>query len=110
MDELSSRLAEILNDPESMNRVREMAQGLFAGEEKNEPPPQNPFGNAADIQQIVSLVSRLKNQGDDHRTRLLEALKPNLSEPRQEKVDTAIKLIKIIDMLPTLSESGILNF
>lgn len=108
MDELSSRLAEILNDPESMNRVREMAQGLFAGEEKSE-PPQNPFGDAKDIQQIVSLVSRFKNQGDDHRTRLLEALKPNLSEPRQEKVDTAIKLLKIIDMLPTLRESGILN-
>lgn len=107
MDELSQRLAEILNDPESMNRVREMAQGLFAGEEKSE--PQNPFGDAADIQQIMSLVSRFKNRGDDHRTKLLEALKPNLSEPRQEKVDTAIKLMKIIDMLPTLRESGILN-
>lgn len=109
MDELQSRLAEILNDPESMNRVREMAQGLFAGEEPKEEPPQNPLANAGEIQQIMSLVSKFKNHGEDHRTRLLEALKPNLSEPRQEKVDTAIKLLRIIDMLPTLRESGILN-
>lgn len=107
MDELQSRLAEILNDPESMNRVREMAQGLFSGEQQNEPP--SALADANEMQQIIRLVSKFKNQGDDHRTRLLEALKPNLSEPKQEKVDTAIKLLKIIDMLPTLRESGILN-
>ncbi len=117
MDDISERLAEILNDPESLNRVRAMAEGILGGEQqppKNSAPDLN-LGleggiDAAQMTKIMSILSRLNKTGDDNRSRLLLALKPHLSSPRQEKVDTAIKLMKLIDLLPLLKDSGIFEF
>ena len=33
MDDLSAKLTELLNDPESMNRVRQMAESILGGSE-----------------------------------------------------------------------------
>ena len=120
MDDISEKLAEILNDPDSLNRVREMAENILGGNNKkseNTPPPAADFGSLfggdidpAQIGKIMSVMSRLKADKDDDRARLLLALKPHLSAPRQEKVDTAIKLLKLIDLLPFLRDSGIFEF
>lgn len=111
MDDLSKKLSEILNDPDSMNRVREMAESILS--EKPEPePPKNDFSALADIgeiSQIMGLVSRLQSQNDDPRAALLSALKPHLSEAKREKVDTAIKILRLLDLLPLIKESGILG-
>ena len=58
----------------------------------------------------MNLLSRLKNSDNDSRTQLLYALKPLLSEPKREKVDTAIKILKLIEMLPLLKGTGLLDF
>ena len=118
MDDISEKLAELLNDPDSLKRVREMAENILGNEQKNEPsPPKTDFGSLfgdnidpAQIGKIMSVMSRLKSDRDDNRTKLLLALKPHLSAPRQEKVDTAIKLLKLIDLLPFLKESGMFDF
>lgn len=123
MDDLSEKLAEILNDPESLNRVRAMAEGLLGGEnaKENSAQQQSAVPNTgmglgdsgldpAQITKIMSVMSRLKNSSNDSRANLLLALKPLLSAPRREKVDTAIKLLKLIDMLPLLRDSGIFEF
>ncbi len=114
MDDLSEKLAQILNDPESMNGVRQMAQALLSKQES--PPanenlslPDNPF-DEQQMMQVLSIVNQLKARKDDNRTALLLALKPHLSEPRQEKINTAVKLLKLIDLLPVLKQSGLLNF
>ncbi|MBQ3817123.1 MAG: hypothetical protein II802_02480 [Clostridia bacterium] len=112
MDELSEKLASILNDEESMNKVRAMAENLLG--EKGEPKEDNGFSptdaiGADEMQMIMKIMSQLKNAGNDARSQLLIALKPHLSEPRREKVDTAVKLLKMIEILPLLRESGILN-
>ena len=52
---------------------------------------------------------REAGEGDDSRVRLLLALKPNLSPERQAKVDSAIKILKLIELAPLLREMGILN-
>ena len=111
MDELSQKLAEILNNPESMNRVREMAEDILGN--KPEPEPQaedlsNLLGDS-DLINVMSLVSKLNSGSDDSRTTLLSALKPHLSEPKREKVDTAIKILKLLELLPILKESGVLG-
>lgn len=112
MDDLSEKLAEVLNDPESMNRIMEMAENLMG----NQSQTQMPNGDSGDIlggdelKTVISLLSKLKSGNDDNRTQLLRALKPHLSEPKQEKVDTAIKILKLIEMLPLIKETGILNF
>ena len=120
MDDISEKLAEILNDPDSLNRVREMAENILGNDNKkeNSAPPKNDinslFGGVdidpEGIGRIMSVMSRLKNSKDDSRSNLLLALKPHLSAPRREKVDTAIKLLKIIDLLPLLKDSGLFEF
>ena len=114
MDDLNLKLAQILNDPESMDRVRKMAENIL-GENKAEETSSSTLGDIGsmlggdEIQAIISVVSRLKNSGNDPRSRLLDALKPHLSEPRREKVDTAIKILKLIELLPLIKESGLLK-
>lgn len=118
MDDLSEKLAGLLNDPESMNRVRQMAESLLGEksgqgslvpeQQKSEQSLSLPDSN--ELQSIMGVISRLKSGGEDSRAQLLKALKPHLSEPRREKVDTAIKILKLIELLPFLKESGILDF
>lgn len=110
MDDISEKLATILNDPDSMNRVRQMAESILGGEKQQDIPSENSGISAGDMQMIMSLISRFNNAGDDDRTRLLMALKPHLSEPKREKVDTAVKILKMIELLPLIKESGLLNF
>lgn len=110
MDELSQKLAEILNDPESMNRVREMAEDILGN--KPEPDPQEDLSNFlsnSDLINVMNLVSKLNTNSGDSRTTLLSALKPHLSEPKRDKVDTAIKILRLLELLPILKESGVLG-
>lgn len=114
MDDLSEKLAGILNDPESMERVRRMAENILGenSEKQNETSSIGDIGGmlgAEDMQSIIAIISRLKNSGNDPRSQLLNALKPHLSEPRREKVDTAIKILKILELLPLMKESGLLK-
>ena len=121
MDDISEKLAELLNDPDSLNRVREMAENILGGDDKRDEKNKSKndfdmnslFGDGIDpvqIGKIMQVMSRLKSDRDDNRARLLLALKPHLSAPRQEKVDTAIKLLKLIDLLPALKDSGMFEF
>ena len=114
MDELGDKLSAILNDPESMERVKQMAQSLLGGEEERAAAPSISASPAEthddiNIKQIVSLFSKMKNTADDSRVQLIYALRPHLSEERRARADTAIKLLKLLDMLPFIKESGILK-
>lgn len=111
MDDLSEKLAGILNDPESMERVRQMAENLLS--EKEEKPQNNNnfdfFPDGDTLKTIMNIVSRLKSSDNDSRTQLIAALKPHLSEPKREKADTAIKILKLIEMLPLIKETGLFD-
>ena len=107
MEDLGEKLAEILNDPESMNRVRQMAESILGGDEKSNVPAQAPALGGEELKMMMNIMSRFKSQGNNTRTQLLTALKPHLSEPRREKVDTAIKILKLIEILPLLKDSGL---
>ena len=121
MEDLNEKLASILNDPKSMERVRQMAERLLGDEPPKETPPQSDISpltsllGGADMPdpqtlgKIMSIMGKINSKKDDCRTALLTALKPNLSEERRKKVDTAIKILKFIEILPLLKESGILN-
>lgn len=110
MDDLNQKLSQILNDPESMNRVRQMAESILSDKEE-EPQDDSVFSSfgGEELGNIMSIVSKLNNQQNDARTNLLLALKPHLSEEKQEKVDTAIKILRLLELLPILKESGVLG-
>lgn len=119
MEDLNEKLAEILNDPESMNRVRKMAESLLGNQRQEDTPPPAPpilsnndnggISGGDELRAVMNIMSRLKNEKNDSRTQLLLALKPHLSEPKQAKVDTAVKILRLLDLLPYLKESGVLN-
>ena len=61
------------------------------------------------IKQIISIFSKMKNTADDSRVQLIYALRPHLSEERRARADTAVKMLKLLDMLPLIKESGLLK-
>lgn len=109
MDDLKEKLSGILNDPESLEQLKNVAESIFSGEDSN--PPQNdnmpPIEN---IGAIMSILSKLNGKEENDRTRLINSLKPYLSDSRKQKADNAIKLLKVIELWPLIKESGMLNF
>lgn len=111
MDDISEKLSALLHDPDGMERIKEMAQKLLGSSEEEEkpPPPPSPFGDI-DIGAITRIMAMMnKDTGNDSRVRLLMALKPNLSPERQAKVDSAIKILRLIELAPLLSDMGLFN-
>ena len=102
MDDLTEKLNSILSDNESMNRIREMA-GQLLGEEKKEPE----IADGIDIAKVMGIVSKLKNTGNSDRERLLLALRPHLKEERRQRLDSAVRILKLIELAPLIKDSGI---
>ena len=59
------------------------------------------------IMRMGELMSQMNRQDDS--TRLLLALKPHLKPENRQKVDSAMRLMKIMNILPLLRDSGILD-
>lgn len=67
------------------------------------------FGGV-DIEAVMKLGEMLSNMNKpDDNTRLLLALKPHLRPENRIKVDNALKLMKIMNILPLIRESGVLD-
>ena len=93
MDNIEDILRALAEDaPEDSGSKDEVSQdgGLFSG---------------LDMAKIAGLLSAAGNTSDDEK--LLMALKPLLREENRGKVDTAMRLLKLIELLPLLKESGI---
>ncbi len=108
MDDISEKLSELLSDPSALNNIRSMAENLFESNKEKETQTQNPAGNF-DMGKLMMLMNKINSSSDDERTNLLRALKPHLSEERRERVEKAIKILKLIDLFPLLKDSGFLN-
>ena len=96
MDNIEDILRALAEDaPEDSGSKDEVSQdgGLFSGLD---------LGSMA---KIAGLLSAAGNTSDDEK--LLMALKPLLREENRGKVDTAMRLLKLIERLPLLKESGI---
>ena len=110
MDELSEKINGILSDPESVASLREMAENLFGEKAKEkEEPAIIPDGDGIDIAKLMTVIGKLKDSGKSENQRLLLALKPHLSQERQKRVVTAIKILKLLELAPFLKESGVLG-
>lgn len=113
MDDLSEKLAELLNDPESLNRVRQMAENLLGNADSGadaQPAPREETTELLggdELKSIMSVISHLKSSENDSRVQLITALKPHLSEARQQRADSAIKLLRLLELWPYIKESGL---
>ena len=114
MDDISAKIASVLNDPQSMAAIKEMAAG-FIGDNEPETQKQSGFDvsnlmgdlSPEQLNGIMRIMSALNNNKSDDRTALLMALRPHLSSKRQQKLDSAVKLLKFTKIMPAITESGI---
>ena len=130
-------LSGILNSlsGEDMENLKKMAEGLFGGNQKQSggqnsasnseqfyKSPQNGqntnpnfrdlnlnnmnFPDFSVIEKLAPVIGAFSEH--DERSDFIMALKPLLSKERQKKADEAVKLIKLISVLPVLKEQGIM--
>lgn len=109
-------LQEILSSisDEDMAKIKSVAESLMGGNGQAEQNTQNhnnsnntfsqggfslPF-DMGTMNKMMSLMGQMNKE--DHRTRLINDLKPLLSEERRQKADEAIKFLQLMEMLPLL--------
>ena len=116
MEDMAGKISEQLSSPDGMDKIKSLADALF---NNNAPPKDNPpettsddgfsLPDGFDIGKIMGLMSAFNSRQSDRRSDLRLALKPHLSAERQERVDKAVRLLKIAALLPLLKEQGILD-
>ena len=119
MEDFAEKISEILNDEESMKQLGEIAQMLGFTPDGAAPSPAplqsaNSSGdqgiNMPDIGALMAVAGKLKEAGgEDDNIHFLSALRPLLSEEKRPRIDRAIKILKLINLLPVLRDSGILG-
>ena len=105
MGDFEDKLNSLLNDPKQMEQITAMAKSLMGGGEmpserskEQEHKNEGLFGNL-DPGALGRLSAMIGGAGQrDERRALLEAMKPYLSPQRQEKLERAMKLAKMIGM------------
>ncbi len=124
MDDVFGKIQSLLSDPESMQQITELAQMLKTETEAAPPAapascgetPQDHTSQEADNGLPFDPMLLLKvgemfstAQEPDKNTALLLALRPHLREERQQKVDRAIKLLRLLAVWNLLKDSGMLQ-
>lgn len=115
------KIGKLLSDEESMKQLSELAQLLMnetkssesekdSDNTENSECNENGDGSFPDISSIMKIAQLMGTfSQNDKNTNLLLALRPHLKEERQQKVDKAIKLLKIMTVWSTAKETGLLN-
>ena len=92
-----------------ISALQEAAKTMFASMQSNDdaPPPKEdpPAGDVppidpAMLMQISKLMGAFREK--DSRSDLIAALKPYLSDERKKRADDAMRLIRLMDLLPML--------
>jgi hypothetical protein len=111
MDDIMSRISELLSDEESVKQLSELAQMLVTDNEKAEEKTESTVSeeqpDIASMLKLTSLIGEASKQ--DRNADLLLALKPHLGEEKQKRVDKAIKLLKLLAIWNIAKESGLLQ-
>lgn len=128
MEELASKITELLNDPDILRQIKNLTgKSSEENADENKKEEQNEkqkekLHNTNEIKgdllngispdmlnmliKLAPLISSVNN--DDKYASFLQSLRPLLSKPRQKKLDESSKLIKLIKILPILKNNGII--
>ncbi len=110
MEDLAGKLTALLQDEESLKQIQELAEMMGLSSPSESPPLPQQVGEIPDMEQIMGLVNLLQEaKPDDENICFLNALRPLLGEERRPRVDKAVKLLRLLNMLPAIKESGILG-
>ncbi len=119
MEDMFGKMQELLSDPESMKQLSELAQMLRTETDGASVPPaeEAPCENTdtgGGLPFDPMLLMKLgelwqSSQKQDENTALLLALRPHLRSERREKVDRAVRLLRVMTGWKTPRESGMLQ-
>lgn len=103
MADLQDLLSSISD--EDMAKIKNVAASLMNDSQNTRQEPvqnQQSLGNFDDnaMGKIMSVMGQFNKE--DERTRLIQDLKPLLSEERRKKADEAIKFLRLMELLPLL--------
>lgn len=98
---------------EDIEGLKGMAQALFSENQQQEKPQGKNESSASfsdfdfdSLSKIASIMSLLSNEQNDPRCDLLKAIRPMVSEEKKSKVDQAMKMLRLMSILPKLKELG----
>jgi hypothetical protein len=111
MDNFDTKLNQLLQNPEALAQVAELArgmQGARAPAAETDPPQASGAGGGVDpgllgalsgldpkmLGSIAGLLGDLTAK-DDRRAQLLAALRPYVRKQRQDKMDRAVQLLQL---------------
>ena len=127
MDDLAGKISEILNDPASMEKIKNLSNMLGIAPDSQDSSPTGQTAPAAPqnanpleallgglggngLQSILKIAPLLSSvQQEDDNTRLLYALRPFLKPQRQKRLDESANMMRMFKLLPLLKGSGILG-
>lgn len=113
MSDLFSKISEILSDPEASRKIRQIADSISSNSSvPSEEESQPDFSPAEDasaepllpaLTESIGALGTVPSAGPHSRDlQLLQAMRPYLRSSRAEKIDNAMKAIRMIDLLSAL--------
>ena len=114
-EKLSSALNEIFSNPQMLSAISSMAQNLKSNAPSPTPAEQSNSTNEANTtspspaisDKLPDLLNMLSSNGSgykqNHRSELLCALKPYLSQSRADAIDKIIRFSELSSVLKNLS-------
>ena len=101
MPDLFSKVSELLSDPEASEKIKSIAASLSGngGESSEESSADLPVPLPEDAPTGELFPSFGLSSAHSREINLLNALRPYLRASRADKVDRALKAIRVIDLL-----------
>lgn len=106
MDEMENKLGAILNNPQMMEKIMNLAQSM--GQQEASPKQEAPQMPDIDLSMVQRLSGFAKQSGIDKKQQdLLRALGPYLNRQRISRLERAMRAAKMAGMATTfLSQKG----
>ena len=112
MSDIQDKINQILNDPEALKQVQSLGAQLgLSGSTPVNQAPKPPDTNSGDMMSAFAKFAPMMSSfaEDDDVSRLLNALRPFLSEEKQQKLDPAQRLMKLVRIIPLIKDSGVFD-
>jgi hypothetical protein len=101
MEDLSSLLSSI--SPDDMEKIRSIASSIAP--EISMPADAQMPSDASKPSPLLSIMQGVNSS--DEKSELIKALKPFLTDEKRARADEALRLLKLIKILPLLKEINI---
>lgn len=122
LDDIAEKIQSLLSDEESMRQIKELA-AMFSGSsaenlpsssaEENRPAgngqSENDSGGGLGINPLAVMQLMAAISASDKNSDLLVALRPHLHGETQQRLDKALKLLKLYNIFITMRDSGMLQ-